>query len=166
MDDEKNENQDVPMTDQPDEVGQSGETDWQAKAGEYEAGWKRAMADLDNYRKDAERRNIEMVEFLKAGTVVRFLDIYDDLKRAIEFVPEGPAKTGLTDVQKKFKEILRADGLEEIELSAGAEFDPNMAEAISHEEHEVGEGKVIETVEVGLKVKDRVIKPAKVRVAK
>jgi len=140
--------------------------EWEAKAAEYEAGWKRAAADLDNYRKDAERRNVEMVQFLRAGSVVKFLDIYDDLKRAIEFVSDEKARAGLIDVQSKFKNLLHADGLEEIEPKAGEEFDPNTAEAVSYEENEVGEGKVIETLEVGIKVGERVIKPAKVRVGK
>lgn len=140
--------------------------DWEAKASEYEAGWKRAVADLDNYRKESDKRSMEMVEFLKASTVAKFLSIYDDLKRAIEFVGEERAKQGLVDVQKKFRDLLHADGLEEIEMKAGEEFDPNLAEAISYEENEVGEGKVIETVEAGLKIGGRVVKPAKVRVGK
>lgn len=140
--------------------------DWEAKASEYEAGWKRAAADLDNYRKDSERRSFEMLEFIKGSTVAKFLDIYDDLKRAVEFVGEDKAKQGLMDVQKKFKDLLHADGLEEIDLGAGEDFDPAISEAVSYEENPVGEGRVIETVEVGLKIKDRVIKPAKVRVGK
>lgn len=140
--------------------------DWEAKAAEFEAGWKRAAADLDNYRKDTERRSLEMMEFMKGSTVVKFLDIYDDLKRAIEFVADPKAKEGLVDVQNKFKALLHGDGLEEIDIEPGADFDPNLAEAVSYEENGVGEGKVIETVEVGLKINDRVIKPAKVRVGK
>lgn len=166
MEDEKNENQEVPMSDQSDDVTESRGTDWEAKATEYEAGWKRAVADLDNYRKESDKRNLEMVEFLKATTVAKYLGILDDLKRAIEFVADEAAKQGLMDVQKKFRDLLHADGLEEIDLKAGEEFDPALAEAISHEENEVGDGKVIETVEVGLKIGGRVIKPAKVRVGK
>lgn len=127
---------------------------------------KRAMADLDNYRKDAEKRQAEMVQFLKANSLIKFLEIYDDLNRAMEYVTDEKAKMGLLDVQKKFKDYLHADGLDEIEFKAGDEFNPELAEAVSYEENEVGEGKVIETLEVGLKYNDRVIKPAKVRVGK
>lgn len=127
---------------------------------------KRAMADLDNYRKDAEKRQFEMVQFLKANSLIKFLEIYDDLNRAMEFVADEKAKQGLMEVQKKFKDYLHADGLMEIEFKAGDEFNPELAEAVSYEENEVGEGKVIETLEVGLKYNDKVIKPAKVRVAK
>lgn len=146
------------------------EQEEQMNADDKQVDWedvaKRALADLDNYKKEAELRNLEMVEFLKAGTVVKFLDIYDDLKRAVEFVSDEKAKSGLAEVANKFKNILHSDGLSEIELKEGDEFDPNLSEAVSHEEHEVGEGKVIETVEVGLRVGSRVIKPAKVRVGR
>ena len=106
------------------------EQDWQAKALEYEAGWKRALADLDNYRKDTEKRQGEMVQFLKAATVSKFLDIYEDLERALQFVTEQKAKTGLMDVQKKFRELLSAEGFEQIDLAPGTDFDPNLAEAV------------------------------------
>jgi molecular chaperone GrpE len=136
------------------------------KAVNWEDVAKRAMADLDNYRKDAEKRQIEMVQFLKANSLIKFLGIYDDLTRAVEFVTDEKAKQGLLEVQKKFKDYLHQDGLDEIEFKVGDEFNPELAEAVSYEENEVGEGKVIETLEVGLKYNDRVIKPAKVRVAK
>src|SRR3989344_1077001 len=127
---------------------------------------KRAMADLDNYKKDAEKRQIETVQFLKAHSLIKFLEIYDDLKRTVEFVTGEQAKQGLMVVQNKFKDYLHQDGLDEIEFKAGDEFNPELAEAVSYEENEVGEGKVIETVKVGLKYNDKVIKPAKVRVGK
>ena len=127
---------------------------------------KRAMADLDNYRKDAEKRQVEIVQFLKATSLIKFLEIYDDLNRAVEFVTNEKAKQGLLGVQKKFKDYLHTEGLTEIEFKEGDEFNPELAEAVSYEENEVGEGKVIETLEVGLKYNDKVIKPAKVRVAK
>ena len=136
------------------------------KSVDWEDVAKRAMADLQNFRKEAERRQIEIVQFLKATSLIKFLEIYDDLTRAIGFVADEKAKQGLLDVQKKFKDYLRRDGLEEIEFKAGDEFNPEFAEAVSHEDNEVGEGKVIETTEVGLKYNDKVIKPAKVRVGK
>lgn len=136
------------------------------KSVDWEDVAKRAMADLDNYKKDAEKRQMEMVQFLKAASLIKFLEIYDDLTRAVEFITDEKAKQGLLDVQKKFKDYLRADGLAEIEFKAGDEFNPELAEAVSYEDNEVGEGKVIETLEVGLKYNDRVIKPAKVRVGK
>lgn len=127
---------------------------------------KRAMADLDNYKKQAEKDKFEMLNIMKAGSLVKFMEVYDDLDRALEHIEDEKAKAGVLGVQKKFKEMLEGEGLEQVEYSQGDAFDPNFAEAVSCEEHEVGEGKVIKTVEVGLKYKDRVIKPAKVRVAK
>jgi molecular chaperone GrpE len=145
---------------------QTPEMNWEEKAAEYEAGWKRAVADLDNYRKDMEKRQIEMIQFLKATHLMKFLEIYDDLVRAVKFVEDDKTKRGLLDVQNKFRHLLHGEGLQEIEFKEGDEFDPNTAEAVSYEENGVGEGKVIETLEVGLKLGDKVIKPAKVRVGR
>lgn len=146
---------------QSDQSNQSQEksTDWEDVA-------KRAMADLDNFRKDADKRQAEMVQFLKATSLIKFLGIYDDLTRAIEFVTDEKARAGLMGVQQKFKDYLHQEGLNEIEFKVGDDFNPEFAEAVSYEENEVGEGKIIETLEVGLKYNDRVIKPAKVRVGK
>ncbi len=142
------------------------EMNWEEKAAEYEAGWKRAVADLDNYRKDMEKRQIEMIQFLKATHLMKFLEIYDDLVRALKFIEDEKAKQGISEVVNKFKSLMHHEGLSEIEFKEGDDFDPNTAEAVSYEENGVGEGKIIETLEVGLKLGDKVIKPAKVRVGK
>ena len=145
---------------------QSESVDWEAKAAEFEAGWKRAVADLDNYRKDTEKRQVEMMQYLKAQALMEMLSVYDDLAKAMTFLEEGQAKEGLNGVQKKIADYLKAQGLEEIRPQAGDDFDPEKAEAISMEENEVGENKVIETVETGIEFNGKVIKPAKVRVGK
>lgn len=127
---------------------------------------KRAMADLDNYKKQAEKDKFEMLNLMKAASLVKFMEVYDDLDRSLEFIKDKEAKAGVAGVQKKFKDYLESEGLETIEYKKGEDFNPEFAEAVSMEDNEVGEGKIIETTEVGLKYKDKVIKPAKVRVAK
>jgi len=127
---------------------------------------KRALADLDNYKKQAEKDKFEMLNIMKAASLAKFMEVYDDLERSLEFIKNKEAKAGVEGVRKKFKEFLTSEGLETIEYKKGDEFNPEFAEAVSHEENEIGNGKVIETTEVGLKYKDRVIKPAKVRVGK
>ena len=139
---------------------------WETKAAEYEAGWKRALADLDNYRKDTDKRQAEMMQFLKVQALMEMLSVYDDLLQAMKFVQEEKAKEGLMGIQKKIDGYLKAQGLEEINPKPGDDFDPQKAEAISFEENGVGENKVIETVEVGIGFNGKVIKPAKVRVGK
>ena len=127
---------------------------------------KRAMADLENYKKQAEKDRFEILNIMKAASLAKFMEVYDDLKRSLDFIKDKEAKAGVVGVQKKFRDLLTSEGLETIEFKKGEEFDPEFAEAVSHEDNEVGAGKVIETTEVGLKYKDRVIKPAKVRVGK
>jgi len=153
--------------DKPDKRLKEQPIDWQAKAIEYEAGWKRAMADLDNYRKQVEQDRMLVIQMTKGHALVSFLEIYDDLKRAVEFVTEEDAKQGLLGVLSKFRKMLEAEGLETLEVAFGDKFDPMTMDAISYEDNElVKDNHVIEMVEAGLKFKDRVIKPAKVRVGK
>jgi len=127
---------------------------------------KRAMADLENYKKQAEKDRFEILNIMKAASLAKFMEVYDDLKRSLDFIKDKEAKAGVVGVQKKFRDLLTSEGLETIEFKKGEEFDPEFAEAVSHEDNEVGAGKIIETTEAGLKYKDRVIKPAKVRVGK
>jgi len=134
--------------------------DWQDVA-------KRALADLDNYKKQAEKDKFEMIRIVKGSALVKFLEIYDDLSRAIEFVEDEKTKQGLLAVKDKFLKMMESEGLETVIVEFGEKFDPMVMEAISYEDNElVKDNHVIEMVEAGLKVGDRVIKPAKVRVGK
>lgn len=151
-------------------------TDWENVA-------KRALADLDNYKKQQEKLRGEMTQFMSLALLTRVLDIYEDLKRmlaAIQNTKLDPATIptevvncqkgamdGLVNILKKFTDVFKAEGLEPIEVKPGDKFDPATMEAISHEEHdEHKDDAVIEQFEAGLKYQDKVIKPAKVRVAK
>ena len=139
---------------------------------------KRAMADLDNYKKQAEKDKFEMLNIMKAGSLVKFMEVYDDYRRAMDALTafkmhneedmEAMKNTmrGMLNIGKKFEDVFTSEGLEKIKYEEGDDFNPEFAEAISYEESKVGQDKVIETLEVGLKYKDRIIKPAKVRVGK
>ncbi|MBN2585632.1 nucleotide exchange factor GrpE [Patescibacteria group bacterium] len=172
--------QDKPQDDiQPQAEAQPEEkpaTDWENVA-------KRALADLDNYKKQQDKLRGEMTQFMSMALLTRILDIYEDLKRmlaAIQNTKLDPATIpaevvtcqkgamdGVVNILKKFTEVFKAEGLEPIEVKPGDKFDPATMEAISHEEHdEHKDDAVIEQFEAGLKYQDRVLKPAKVRVGK
>jgi len=144
---------------------------------------KRALADLDNYRKQQEKLRGELTQFMNLTLLSRFLEVYDDLNRMLENVknkkldPEKiPADIwqcqkgvmeGLSAILQKFSDIFKTEGLEQIAVKPGDKFDPSSMEAISYEEHpEIKDDHVIEQFEGGLKYKEQVIKPAKVRVGK
>ncbi len=130
---------------------------------------KRALADLDNYKKQQEKLRGELTQFMNMVLLIRFLEVYNDLVRIAEAAggaPNGIAQ-GLENVLKKFNEVFRSEGLEEITVKPGDKFNPETMEAISHEDHaEFKDDTVIEQFEAGLKYKNQIIKPAKVRVGK
>jgi molecular chaperone GrpE len=137
-----------------------------AKLAESVEGWQRAQADFQNYRKRVERDNEMMYASMKSDIVKKVLPVLDDLERALQNRPADDAWAGGVElIARKFQNILDVEGVKRIE-AAGAEFDPKFHEAISHEENEdVASGHVIEVVQNGYMLGERVIRPALVRVA-
>lgn len=143
--------------------------EWQAKAEEYLASWKRAQADFENYRRRTETQQGDLVKLARAEGYVRMTPILDDFRRAFAFVPKEEQEsawiTGMRQVEKHFRRLLGEAGLNPID--EGEQFDPQHHEAIAYEEHpELPEGTIIDFVESGWKMDDRVIKPARVRVSR
>jgi molecular chaperone GrpE len=140
------------------------------KADEYLDGWQRARAEFANYRKRIERER-EQVHQEASGTVIRrFLDVLDDLDRALRNRPESGEGAdwagGIELIYRKLLNVLESAGVTPMEAEGG-DFDPNLHEAISQEpsnEHESGE--IIEVVQNGYLLGDRVLRPARVRVAR
>jgi len=141
--------------------------DEKEEAEKYLANWQRAEADFSNYKKRAEQERSELVNSANAGLILNILPVLDDLERALASLP--PKLTGLTWVDgvrlihRKLQAILEAQGLSEIE-AAGQPFDPSLHEAVGYQEGE--EGMVIEEVQKGYKLKDKVLRPALVVVGK
>ena len=142
----------------------------QAQADEYLDGWQRARAEFANYKRRTEREQAEARDRIAGNTLVRFLGVMDDLERALKDRPsDGEAASwseGIELIHRKLSALVIAEGVEEI-LAAGTSFDPVLHEALSHEESDDhAEGQVIEVVQRGYRMGDRVLRPALVRVAK
>jgi molecular chaperone GrpE len=105
-----------------------------------------------------------------ANVIKRYLEIFDDLERAIKNRPQSDEASrwaeGIELVYRKFLTYLENEGVQLIEAE-GQFFDPNQHEAISHEDHpELESGQVIEVVQQGYRLDNRVLRPARVRVAR
>jgi len=141
----------------------------EAKAAEYLDGWQRAKAEFTNYRKRQERER-ELARFETVGRVAkRYLPIVDDLERALNERPtegEGAAwSEGIELVYRKLMSILDAEGISLIEAD-NEMFDPNLHEAVVQSESDEHEsGQVIEVLQTGYKMGERVLRPAVVRIA-
>jgi len=141
----------------------------EVKAAEYLDGWQRAQAEFTNYRKRQERER-ELARFETVGRVAkRYLPIVDDMERALKGRPaEGEGASwseGIELIYRKLMNILEAEGVTLIEAE-GEMFDPNLHEAVvqtDSDEHD--SGQVIEVLQTGYKMGDRVLRPAIVRIA-
>lgn len=138
----------------------------EAKIIEYKDGWARTQADFQNYKKRVERDNDLMKSTMKGDIIKKVLPALDDLERALQNRPADDAwANGIELVVRKFQNILENEDLKRIEAK-GMAFDPNFHEAISHEpSDEVESGFVIDVVQNGYVIGERVIRPALVRVA-
>jgi len=138
---------------------------------EHLAGWKRALADYDNLKKDLAREKTEMREYVIESFFEKLIPVIDHFDQAMKNVPEAPGELeswiqGVGHIQKSLIDIANEFGCEPIE-PIDLEFDPNEHEAISTEARDdVEEDKIIEVVERGWKLGDKVIRPAKVIVNK
>ena len=140
------------------------------KSDEYLEGWQRARAEFANYRKRIEREREQVHQDASGLVIRRFLDVLDDLDRALKNRPqEGEGAdwaAGIELIYRKLLSALEAEGVTPMEAE-GDDFDPNLHEAISQEpsaEHESGE--IIEVVQNGYLIGERVLRPARVRVAR
>ncbi|MBA7593519.1 Protein GrpE [subsurface metagenome] len=138
-----------------------------AKAENYLANWQRAQADFINYKRRIEQERNETVKFANATLALDLLPVLDDLERALDNIT--PKLAGLTWVDgigliyRKLQAILELHGLTEIQ-ALGQPFDPNLHEAVLYGEGE--EGKVVEELQKGYKLHDRVLRPTMVEVGK
>ncbi|MCS7088204.1 MAG: nucleotide exchange factor GrpE [Thermoflexales bacterium] len=142
-----------------------------SKAAEYLDGWQRARAEFANYKKRQEQQNAEIRAFATLDLVRRLLPILDDFDRALKTMP--PSLVHLTWVEgvmlihRKLQVILEAEGVKPIEVKPGDAFDPNLHEAVSQDEAEgIESGHIIEELQKGYTMNNRVIRPTLVRVAK
>ena len=143
----------------------------QAKANEYLDGWQRARAEFANYKKRQDQQMSDLRAFATMDLLKRLLPIADDFARAQKTLPEGISHMtwieGVMLVHRKLELLLEAEGVKPIETKQGDTFDPTIHEAVTHDEVEgVESGHIIEELQKGYKIGERIIRPALVRVAK
>jgi molecular chaperone GrpE len=134
-----------------------------AKAEANLAGWQRAQADFVNYKRRNEQEREEIGKFANSVLILNLLPILDDLERAFTSIPPRLAKLSWVDgirlIERKLWATLEAQGLSQIK-ALGEPFDPRFHEAVRQDKGK--EGIVIEEVQKGYKLDDRVIRPTMV----
>jgi molecular chaperone GrpE len=129
----------------------------------------RTVAEFDNFRKRIDRERRELAEFAASDVVMELLPIVDNFERALQTSapPEAePFRRGIEMIHRQMLDLLRKRGVRPIDV-VGADFDPNFHQAIMHEastDHR--EGEVMQELQRGYMLGDRLLRPAMVKVAK
>ena len=130
---------------------------------------KRTQADFVNFKNRIEQEKKDWIKFGEGSVIIELLGVLDNFGSAARHVPEDIKDndwvTGIKNIEKQFEEIVFSKGLVRID-AVGKEFDPNFHEAIFSEESDEPEGTVLEVFSEGYIYDDKVLRPAKVKVAK
>jgi molecular chaperone GrpE len=129
----------------------------------------RTAAEFDNYRKRVERERRDLADYQKADILTELLPILDNFERAM-LASSGseaePLRKGVELIHRQMVDFLRKRGVAPIE-ALGADFDPNVHQAVIHEASSSHrEGEVIEELQRGYMLGDKLLRPAMVKVAK
>lgn len=130
----------------------------------------RTAADFDNYRKRAAREKEDAIRYANTSLLEDLLPVLDNFELGLEAARSAPDAAailqGLGMVSRQFRDFLASAGVEEIPTD-GAEFDPNLMEAVGHEaDEQTPEGRVLRQTRRGYKLRDRLLRPASVIVSK
>ena len=138
----------------------------EAKRVEYLHDLKRLAAEFENYRKRVARDQEALVARAHERLVKDLLPVLDDLERALVAAAEheeAQLEEGVTLVHRELASVLTREGLAEIDTAG--QFDPHVHEALLAQPSDQDEGSVIEVVQKGYRLGDRVLRPARVVVA-
>jgi len=144
-------------------------TKCQKEREEYLEGWKRAKADLINYKKDEAKRFEAVIKFSNEALVrdlINVLDSFDLALVSLEAQADPKIQKGLYLIRAQLEDILKQNGLERIIISVGQPFDPALQEAVAEVESDKPSGTIIEEVERGYLLNGKLIRPARVKVSK
>lgn len=140
-----------------------------SKLREVQSRYLRLAADFDNFKKRARQERQEIRKYAAATVAERLLPVLDDIERAMQRVPEGTDESWLRGLQltlQKLQDVLASVGVEPIE-AVGQPFDPRLHEAIATvESSEHPEGTVVEELRRGYRIRDRVLRPSLVKLAR
>ena len=132
--------------------------------------WRRSAADFQNFKKREEKMRAERERAANARLLTRLLPVMDDLQRGVKHVPEEISANdwvaGMLAIERKLWTILEQEGVSAIEAAPGSELDPTIHEALVAVPAEgVESGTIVDELERGYRLREMVLRPARVTVA-
>ena len=160
---------------EPSTVGPEQLEELKTRAAKADENWDRLVrttADFDNFKKRAAREKQEAIRYANEALLEKLVPVLDNFDAALSAAQAGSnsaaqsLQTGVAMIFQQLKKVLIESGLEEVDAT-GQKFDPNLHEAVSQQESaQVPEGHVLQQLRKGYKLRDRLLRPATVVVAK
>ncbi len=144
--------------------------------------WKRTLADFENFKKQKEKENKELIEFAREVVVARLLPTLDSLGQALKHIPEyqnheagsmhpefgkqySNWQVGVKGIVSQLDKTLGELGVKKIE-AVGKKFDPHFHEAVREVDSEAESGMIVEELQTGFELNGKVIRPSQVVISK
>lgn len=137
------------------------------KRDEYLAGWQRAKADFINYKKEEFAHLQEVAKYGSEDLIKDLISVMDNFDLGLRALEKaGPVEKGIYLIRSQIEDILRKRGLQKIEIKAGDMFDPATMEAMTEVENNLPQGAVVEEIEPGYRLHEKVLRASRVIVSK
>lgn len=139
-----------------------------ARVEDYYNQLQRLKAEFDNYRKRTQKEKEEAAKYASERMILSFLPVLDNLERAADAANVKKdfesLSQGVEMILRQFRKVLEDEGLKTID-AVGQEFDPNLHEALLREESDQAENVILEELQKGYYLKDKVLRPSRVKVS-
>lgn len=165
----------IPVAAEPATVTPEQLAELQTRVSKADENWERLLrttADFDNFKKRAAREKQDAIKYATESLLQKVIPVLDNFEMALAAAQNSSAdgikslSDGVTMIHSQLKNVLTDAGLEEVD-AAGKPFDPNLHEAVSQQDSaEIPEGHVLQQLRKGYKLRERLLRPATVVVAK
>jgi len=140
---------------------------YQGQLSEYLAGWQRTKADFINYKKEEMKHLEDVARYGSEDLMKDLIGVLDNFDLGLRTLEKaGPVERGIYLIRSQIEDILKKRGIEKLSVKAGDEFDPMIAEAMAEVPSDRPPGTIVEEVEPGYRLKDKILRPARVILSK
>ncbi len=134
---------------------------------EYLAGWQRTKADFINYKKEEMKHLEDVARYGSEDLIKDLIGVIDNFDLGLRTMEKsGPVERGIYLIRTQIEDILKKRGLVKVEIKPGDEFDPMIAEAMTEVPSERPPGTIVEEVEPGYRLHEKILRPARVILSK
>ncbi len=139
----------------------------ESRRDEYLAGWQRAKADFINYKKEELQRLEDVAKYGNEELILELITILDNFDLGLAALEKsGQVERGIYMIRTQMSDILRKRGLSPLSVKAGDQFDPQLSEVVGEQESDKPPGTILQVIEIGYKLHNKLIRPARVKLSK